>query len=116
ACGNSLVGAWRKVFAGSELAAGKKGDEAPWLDAVPERVPLGTERNKGSVHHFLLPDRGMATYGQGTEGKPIREGWKAELGSIEAWRKEVCRPLGKEDVKALQGLAEAVDRLWGKHA
>lgn len=116
ACGNSLVGAWRKVFPARVLGAGKGGDEVAWLDTVPDRVPLGTARPKGSVHHFLLPDRGMATYGEGTEGKPIRERWGKQLATIEAWRKQACRPLEKDDVAALVKLADAVDKLWATHA
>jgi hypothetical protein len=115
-CGNSLVGAWRKVFDHKQVDAGKQGKKAPWLDAVPERIPLGTERPKGSVYHFLLPDRGMAVYGQGNEGKPIREMCKDELATIEAWRKEMCQPLDKREREALVRLSDAVDRLWSRHA
>ena len=113
--GNSLVGAWRKVFPGSALAAGPQGKESGWLDEVPERVPLGRERPEGSVYHFLLPDRGMAVYGQGNEGKPIREMCAEELGTLEARRKELCRPLSDEDRAALVRLSDAVDRLWNRH-
>lgn len=115
ACGNSLVGAWRKVFQASALDAGKKGKDSPWLETVPDRVPLGTARPKGSVHHFLLPDKGMARYGEGTEGKPIRGGWKEQLQTIDAWRKDACRPLETGDVLALRKLADAIDGLWAKH-
>lgn len=115
-CGNSLVGAGRSVFSSTTLRAGKKGDEVAWLDAVPDRVKLGTKRTKGAVYHFLLPDRGMATYGDGAEGKPIRERWGDELARIDEWRKEACRPLSKDDLEVFSGLAAAIDRLWAKHA
>lgn len=113
--GNSLVGAWRKVFSADEVASGPRGKSSGWLDAVPERIPLGTERPEGSIYHFLLPDRGMAVYGQGNEGKPIREMCGEELAKIEAWRKEMCRPLSDNDRAALVRLSDAVDRLWAKH-
>ena len=113
--GNSLIGCWRKVFSAARLDAGAKDKESPWLDAVPERVALGAELPVGSVLHFLLPDRGMAVYGQGAEGKPIREMCGAELKAIAAWRKEICRPLSEGDREALVKLSEAADRLWAKH-
>jgi hypothetical protein len=111
--GNSLVGAWRKVFPVNDLKN--------WLDTVPERVlangdgTLG-ERPAGSVYHFLLPDRGMAVYGEGNEGKPIQEMCAVELKRLEGWRKEVCRPLNEADRAALARLSDAADRLWHKHA
>jgi len=124
ACGNSLVGAWRKVFPAAALADGKAGKvgkagkaskAAPWLDAVPDRVPLGAPRPEGSAYHFLLPDRGMATYGEGSEGKPIRALCAAELARIKTWRAEVCAPLTPGEAAALDRLSDAVDRLWEKH-
>ncbi len=114
--GNSLVGAWRKVFPPSQLDAGRRGTSSPWLDAVPERIPLGQSPPDGSVLHFLLPDRGMAVYGQGTEGKPIREMCAQELQTIKTWRDEVCKPLSNADRDALARLSTAADRLWSKHA
>ena len=104
------------MFKKSELAAGKKKKDAPWLEAVPERVPLGITRPKGSVYHFLLPDKGMATYGEGSEGKPIREMCKTELNRIKKWRGEACSPLESDEADALSRLSDAVDRLWDKHA
>jgi len=116
ATGNSLVGAWRKVFEPAHLDSGAQRRESPWLDEVPERIVLGTERPSGSVFHFLLPDRGMAVYAQGNEGRPIRELCGEELRAIEAWRKGVCAPLSEEDREVLVRLSEAADRLWLKHA
>lgn len=110
--GNSLVGAWRKVFKAESLAAAESG----WQDEVPERVPLPGERPEGSAYHFLLPDRGMAVYGQGNEGKPIKEMCGDSLKSIERWRQEICRPLSLADRATLVRLSGAVDRLWLKHA
>ncbi|MDD5306012.1 MAG: hypothetical protein PHU25_01705 [Deltaproteobacteria bacterium] len=115
-CGNSLVGAWRKVFPAASVDPGKKRDKAAWLDAVPERVPLGQKRAAGSVYHFLLPDNGMATYGEGSEGKPIKEMCGDALKGIKKWRGEVCAPLDPDETQALSRLSDAVDRLWGKHA
>jgi hypothetical protein len=115
ACGNSLVGAWRKVFTREQLSAGKDGTATNWLDAVPERIMLGTPRPAGSVYHFLLPDRGMAVYGRGTEGQPIRDMCTKNLAALDSWRAKMCEPLSKEDIAALVRLSNAIDRLWDKH-
>lgn len=114
-CGNSLVGAWRKVYSAGDVDAGEEEDECAWLDAVPERIPLGTPRPEGSVYHFLLPDRGMADYGGGSEGRPIRDMCGDELDAIKAWRRGACAPVGARDRRALVRLSDAVDRLWSKH-
>lgn len=111
ACGNSLVGARRQVF-GAEWVRGKK---AGWLDEVPSRVQVGKPRPQGSVYHFLLGDKGMAVYGEGNEGKPIREMASKELSAIKAWRSEFCAPLSEDEVEALQDLSDAIDSLWDAH-
>ena len=111
ACGNSLVGARRQVFK-ADLLTGKK---AGWLDEVPDRVQVGKPRPARSVYHFLLGDKGMAVYGEGNEGKPIREMASKELSAIKAWRSEFCAPLSEDEVDALQDLSDAIDGLWDAH-
>lgn len=114
-CGNSLVGARRQVFPAQALDAGPKGKLSPWLEAVPERAPLGTVRPKSAVYHFLLGDSGMSVYGEGNEGKPIRDLGKEALKLFQAWRGTFCAPLEAEERRALVALSDAVDRLWEKH-
>lgn len=114
-CGNSLIGARRQVFSKKEVASGREEKRADYLDAVPERVPLGTARPKGAIYHFLLGDRGMSVYGQGNEGKPIKEMAGEALGVIEDWRGEFCAPVNDDDRKALVELSDAIDLLWDKH-
>ena len=111
--GNSLVGAWRRVFPAEIL-----NDPKPrWLEVAPERVPLGTDRPAGAVYHFLLPDAGMADYAQGNEGKPLRALAEAPLVSFADWRKhDVRRPLSESDRSVLARLSAAVDKLWSTHA
>ena len=115
ACGNSLIGARRQVFTKAEVRAGKEGKRTDWLDAVPRRVKLGERRPKGSVFHFLLGDRGMSVYGQGNEGKPIRELAGEALDAIEAWRAGFNTPVEDDDWEAMVALSDAADRLWRKH-
>jgi len=114
-CGNSLVGARRQAFLADEVGAGVKGKAAPWLEAVPTRVPLGTTRPEGAVWHFLLPDQGMASYAAGKEGEPIRELCTKEIALIKKWKGEACAPLEEGDYETLQSLSAAVDKLWARH-
>ncbi len=115
ACGNSLIGARRQVFTKKEVRAGKEGKRTDWLDAVPRRVKLGETRPKGSVFHFLLGDRGMSVYGQGNEGKPIRELAGEALEAIDQWRGDFCAPVQDNDWEAMVELSDAAGRLWDKH-
>ena len=79
-------------------------------------MPLGTERKAGSVYHFLLGDQGMAQYGHGNEGKPIKAMAKGELDLIKDWRKEFCAPVDDLDWQSMVGLSDAIDKLWNSHA
>jgi hypothetical protein len=106
-CGNSLVGAWRRVFEPSQLVG-----KAAWLTSVPTRVAPGETRPAGHVYHFLLPDAGMASYGD----KVVKELAPEALSAMAAWRKAQAQPLRRDEVEALQRLSDAVDRLWAQHA
>jgi hypothetical protein len=109
--GNSLIGGRRDVWTKDQLL----GPGRPWLKGVPERVRVGEARPESAVWHFLLPDEGMAVYGEGTEGRPIREQYKAELEKIDKWRGEVCAPLDESEHAELVALSAAIDRLWQWH-
>jgi hypothetical protein len=110
-CGNSLVGARRHVFNASAL----RGKKPKWLDEVPGKVPFTEERPVGSVYHFLLGDNGMSVYGQGNEGKPIRELAATELQTIKEWRSDFCSELSESEIETLVDLSDAIDNLWRKH-
>jgi hypothetical protein len=109
--GNSLIGGRRDVWTKEQFL----GKGRAWLESVPTRVRLGEKRPEGAVWHFLLPDKGMAVYGEGTEGKPIRELYKAQLAEIDRWRTEVCKPLGDDEHQSLVELSAAIDKLWDRH-
>lgn len=169
-CGNSLIGARRQVYDSKLVGKGKKG-AATWLDQPPERVPPapsglrgtgmpGTKRESHSVYHFLLPDHGMADYGdkvikqmaadpicsvkdadlkkmsaeeiqaltQSEEIKKLSLDALAQLTpkqikalavdqirDIATWRKEFCKPFADADVRLLEKLSLAIDRLWQEH-
>jgi hypothetical protein len=105
--GNSLIGARRQVFLRDQLSS----DHREWLAAVPERVPVGTERASGQVWHFLVPDQGMADY----TDKAVKAMVPAEIKKIRDWRRDFCVRFQAADVHAVERLSEAVDGLWKKH-
>jgi hypothetical protein len=110
-CGNSLIGARRQVFHESLLRRKKKTDSL-WLDAVPERVLPGEIRERHSVYHFLLPDKGMADY----KDKVIKGLAGDQIKLISEWRKEFVRPFSKTEIVQLKCLSDAADQLWARHA
>ncbi|MGD0127855.1 MAG: hypothetical protein ABSF46_21025, partial [Terriglobia bacterium] len=105
--GNSLTGARRQAFLRDQLA----GDHREWLAAVPERLPLGTERAPGQVWHFLVPDKGMADYTDAA----VRQMAPAEIRKIADWRRDFLARFEPGDVRAVERLSAAVDALWKKH-
>lgn len=109
--GNSLIGARRDVWHYDQVV----GEHRAWLNDVPTRVRVGDQRPADSIWHFLLPDQGMAVYGEGTEGKPIRERYRAEIEKIDAWRAASTAPLDDDDHQVLVELSAAIDKLWDTH-
>lgn len=55
-CGNSLVGAWRKIYTPVQLTTGK------WWTTVPENLAHADEHPSATVYHFFVGDTGMARY------------------------------------------------------
>ncbi len=108
--GNSLIGARRQVFDARLLE--KRGKDGPtWLCSTPERISPGKGRPNNSVYHFLLPDMGMANYGD----KVIKRLAGKEIAAIKEWRKNFIKPFGKGQIRQLLKLSEAVDRLFERH-
>lgn len=124
-CGNSLIGARRQVF-DSELLKSKK-----WLTVAPQRRKERKEKQKNNktsrpsesaaylrlrgeneIYHFLLPDRGMAVY----KDKVIKKMAGEEIKAINKWRKEFCQPFSEGEIRQLQNLSTAIDKLWQRHA
>ncbi|RMG95049.1 MAG: hypothetical protein D6708_03600, partial [Candidatus Dadabacteria bacterium] len=109
-CGNSLVGARRQVFPSASLMA-HTADGRLWLDRVPERVPPGKPRPADAVYHFLLPDRGMADYGN----KVVKGLVPEHIEQIRQWKKAFVKPLQDHEAELVLELSAAVDRLWQAH-
>lgn len=106
--GNSLVGARRQVFTPKE--APRRGGHFVF-EGVPDRVKLGEARPEGAVYHFLAPDPGMCDY----DDKVIRELAPDEIKAIKEWKKEFGQDFSASELKTLQKLSSAIDRLWQKH-
>jgi len=110
-CGNSLIGARRQVFNESLLKKKQRTDPL-WLDEVPERVMPGKEREKDTIYHFLLPDKGMANY----KDEVIKQMAADEIKVINEWRNDFIKPFSKSEISQLKKLSQAIDKLWERHA
>ena len=122
--GNSLIGARREVYPVSALK--KQHKDGLWYNTAPRRLApeslLATKtpttgegsssgRKANEIYHFLLPDPGMVGYSDRTAKQLRPEAFK----KIKAWQKAFCAPLDAQEIKTLQLLSEAVDRLWREH-
>lgn len=115
--GNSLIGARREVH--PRIALKKQAKEGYWYNNAPRRLtpetllnPVGEGgRGENEIYHFLLPDPGMAGYNDKVAKQLRPDAFK----KIKDWKKDFCAPLGEQEIKTLQSLSEAVDRLWREH-
>ena len=110
--GNSLVGARRAVYRTDDLRKGVAKEKA-WHNRAPDavgRVP-SPPRPEGTVYHFLAPDPGMANYSDRFVKSLVPESFE-KLGQ---WRRRFCKPFEDGEVKELERLSDAADRLWALH-
>ncbi|WP_199453239.1 class I SAM-dependent DNA methyltransferase [Marinobacter sp. bablab_jr008] len=115
--GNSLIGARREVY--PKIALKKQGKEGYWYNNAPRRLtpesllnPTGEGgRGENEIYHFLLPDPGMAGYNDKVAKQLRPDAFK----KIKDWKKDFCAPLDEQEIKTLQSLSDAVDRLWREH-
>ncbi|RHW21390.1 class I SAM-dependent DNA methyltransferase [Pseudomonas jilinensis] len=115
--GNSLIGARREVFPASALK--KQHKDSLWFNQAPRRLtphsllePAGEgARRSNEVYHFLLPDPGMCDYNDKVAKQLRPDAFKA----IKDWKKTFCAPLEEQEIRTLQSLSDAVDRLWREH-
>ena len=104
-CGNSLVGAWRRIYTRVQLAKGR------WWDAIPEDVALSGERPPASVYHFLVGDAGMAQY----KDKVVRQQAKEALNQIADWRKRFITKPTDGELNQLVYFSSVINQLWKEH-
>lgn len=115
--GNSLIGARREVY--PAIALKKQAKDGLWHNHAPRRLnpftlldPAGEGgRKPDEIYHFLLPDPGMADYND----KVAKQLRPDAFNKIKAWKKDFCAPLDEQEIRTLQTLSEAVDRLWREH-
>jgi hypothetical protein len=115
--GNSLIGARREVYSTSALR--KQAKEGLWYNNAPRRLAPETllqaagdgSRKPGEIYHFLLPDPGMVGYNDKVAKQLRPEAFK----QIKDWKKNFCAPLDDSEIRTLELLSEAVDRLWREH-
>src|SRR5690554_6956535 len=115
--GNSLIGARREVY--TKIALKKQAKEGLWYNNAPRRLnpetllnPTGEGgRGENEIYHFLLPDPGMAGYNDKVAKQLRPNAFK----KIKDWKKDFCAPLDEQEIKTLQSLSDAVDRLWREH-
>ena len=134
-CGNSLVGARRQVYRTTTLGTGNKKAEL-WFNRAPERVAppdaatrrrtaqsnaganggdapvFAVQRPTGTVYHFLLPDPGMASYGD----KAAKKLEPRCFERIANWRRGFFKPFTDAQIAELTALSDRVDALWALHA
>ena len=104
-CGNSLIGAWRRVCTKKELAQGK------WWNQMPEDIPLSRNRPQDAIYHFLVGDAGMAQY----KHKVVRQLAKDELKRITEWRRRFTAKHLESELNQLLHFSSVIDRLWQEH-
>ncbi|MEO1827887.1 MAG: hypothetical protein ABGX82_03575 [Pseudomonas sp.] len=115
--GNSLIGARREVY--PAIALKKQAKEGLWYNQPPRRLEPRTllepngegGRREQDIYHFLLPDPGMADYGD----KVAKQLRPDAFRKLKEWKKDFCAPLEASEISLLQSLSQAVDRLWREH-
>jgi hypothetical protein len=106
--GNSLIGARHQVYGAGAL---KRGAKPAWHEEAPRDVNQGAPRRPDEVWHFLLPDPGMADYGD----KVARQLYPEDFARLKAWRKDFIKPLEPNEIARLQQLSQQIDNLWAEH-
>ncbi len=124
--GNSLVGARREVHDSARLTRQPK--EQLWYSCAPTRVipsPFkypksghkgegrdgGRKRKSSEIYHFLLPDPGMANYGDRVAKQLRPEAFK----QLKKWNTAFNQPYTQQQIELLQTLSERIDQLWAEH-
>ena len=104
-CGNSLVGAWRRVYPKNLLTRGK------WWVEAPKDVSLSESRPENTIYHFLMGDAGMAQYKNGV----VKQLAEDKIKYIDAWRTAFTKPHTEGEIRQLLYFSSLVDRLWNEH-
>lgn len=106
--GNSLIGARHQVYGAGAL---KRGADPAWHKEAPRDVNHAAPRRPDEVWHFLLPDPGMADYGD----KVAKQLYPEDFARLKAWRKDFTKALEPNEIARLQQLSQQIDILWSEH-
>jgi hypothetical protein len=106
--GNSLIGARHQVYGAGAL---KRGADPAWHKEAPRDVNNTAPRRPDEVWHFLLPDPGMADYGD----KVAKQLYPEDFTRLKAWRKDFTKALEPNEIARLQQLSQQIDTLWAEH-
>ena len=106
--GNSLIGARHQVYGAGAL---KRSAKPAWHEEAPRDVNLAAPRRPDEVWHFLLPDPGMADYGD----KAAKQLYPEDFARLKAWRKDFTKALESNEIARLQQLSQQIDNLWAEH-
>ncbi len=106
--GNSLIGARHQVYGAGSL---KRGADPVWHKDAPRDVTLAAPRRADEIWHFLLPDPGMADYGD----KVAKQLYPEDFARLRAWRRDFIKPLEPNEIARLQQLSNQIDSLWDEH-
>ncbi len=106
--GNSLIGARHQVYPPDGLARGAR---PAWHETPPRPVTSAQPRQDREIWHFLLPDPGMANYGD----KAAKALYPREFVHLKEWRRAFAAPLAAHEIQRLQQLSAQVQTLWAQH-
>ena len=106
--GNSLIGARHQVYGAGAL---KRSAKPAWHEEAPRDVNHAAPRRPDEVWHFLLPDPGMADYGD----KVAKQLYPEDFARLKAWRKDFTKALEPNEIARLQQLSQQIDTLWTEH-
>jgi hypothetical protein len=106
--GNSLIGARHQVYGAGALKSGAK---PAWHEEAPRDVNHAAPRRLDEVWHFLLPDPGMADYGD----KVAKQLYPEDFARLREWRRAFTKALEPNEIARLQQLSLQIDNLWAEH-
>ena len=106
-CGNSLVGAWRRVYANEPTHASRK-----WWEAGSQRIyhfPKDALRIRSTI--FFWEMQGWCSI----EDKVVKKLTGDQIKQLAAWRTAFTKPHHEGEIHQLQYFSKLIDELWNEH-